>query len=50
MVGKRKDNDQLFSSLLKGFLFKKFSLKKKDFVSLCGNLIKVMFFRKDFIG
>jgi hypothetical protein len=50
MVNKRKDNDQLFNPLLEGFFILTLSLKKKDFVSLCGNLIKVMFFGKNFIG
>lgn len=50
MVNERKDNQQPFNKQVEGFfIFLNFFIKKKDFVSLYSNLIKVMFFRKGFI-
>jgi len=51
MVNERKDDNQPFGNQAEGlFYFLDFFIKKKDFISLYGNLIKVICLRKSFMG
>ena len=50
MRGAKFNNQALWHFAEGLFYFVNYFIKKKDFISVYGNLIKVMFLRKSFMG